>query len=121
MDGTYINLQDAFATEKLAVGTWLEVGYSAPGEKKSTGTGTTVSQKFESANFAYEEVANGWTAKGKVKLNDCLTTTGGWSLSAEFDGNPADGEGNVAYSVGTANACTALTPAFDKLIEGRSK
>lgn len=116
--GSYINMQDAFAIEKLAVGTWMEIGYSAPGDKKVSGAGGA-SQQYLSANFQYDETALGWAATAATKLNDCEKDTQGWTLTSTFDGDPADGEGNVTYATGGTDECLGLTPAFGTLVKGR--
>ncbi len=112
--GTYINMQDAYVVEKGdAIGSWLEIGYTGPG---SNGSGTA-----KSAVFGYEEdtQANGnWIATPLTKLNDC-TTAMSWKLSAYLD-NTNEGQANVAYKAFGDAECRGLTPAFDKLTDGRS-
>ena len=119
--GTYINLQDAFAIEKLAVGSWLEIGYSAPGDK---GTAVNNSQVYNSANFQYNEGANEWIVANTTKLNDCEKSNDGtdahWKLTATFDGS-TEGEGNVTYTYGGDDNCLSLTPAFAQLKKGMTK
>ena len=52
--GTYISLQDAYAVEGNKLGSWQAIGYSAPGEKKSTSGSMT----YETTNFQYLEGTN---------------------------------------------------------------
>jgi prepilin-type N-terminal cleavage/methylation domain len=116
--GSYINMQDAFALERNAVGNWTEIGYSAPGKKSDAST-------YESDNFKYTgvdplhgtgAVADAWLAENPdTKLDDCKAGTGKWSLTIQI--GSGDNQGNVAFTVGKANPaeCAGLTPAFDKL------
>ena len=113
--GTYINMQDAYVVEKGdAIGTWLQIGYTGPG---SNGSGTA-----KSAVFGYAENSDfstgHWVATPQTKLNDC-TTAMSWKLSAKLD-NTNEGQANVAYKAFGSDECRGLTPAFDKLTEGRS-
>ena len=112
---TYINMQDAYVVEKGdAIGTWLQIGYTGPG---SNGSGTA-----KSAVFGYKENSDfstgHWVATPQTKLNDC-TTAMSWKLSAKLD-NTNEGQANVAYKAFGDNECRGLTPAFDKLTDGRS-
>lgn len=115
--GTYVNMQDAFVTEKSALGTWAEVGYSAPGDKKSSGTALG---SYQSNEFTYTETANSvWNAKNRNKLNDCQTTDGGWVLTPTYI-STGNNQGNVSWSVGADNTCTNLTPSFKNLVRSFS-
>lgn len=116
--GSYINMQDAFALERNAVGNWTEIGYSAPGKKANA-------SEFASDNFKYTgvdplhatgAVANAWLAENpKQKLDDCKAGDGKWSLTIQI--GSGDKQGNVAFTVGaqTNPSCAGLTPAFGNL------
>jgi prepilin-type N-terminal cleavage/methylation domain-containing protein len=114
--GTYINMQDAFAVEASKIGTWAEIGY--------TGPGSNTSSKAQSAIFTYDEVAKsgsnaGWEAKPtSSKLNECESTEK-WRLDAQYISTGSQ-QGNVGYKAGGDKDCTDLTPAWDKLDDGRS-
>ena len=108
-------MQDAYVVEKAdAIGSWMQIGYTGPG---SNGSGTA-----KSAVFSYKEnsdFATGhWVATPLTKLNDC-TTSLSWKLSAKVD-NTNEGQANVAYKAFGDEKCRGLTPAFDKLTDGRS-
>ncbi|MBR3852011.1 MAG: prepilin-type N-terminal cleavage/methylation domain-containing protein [Fibrobacter sp.] len=113
--GTYINMMDAFAVEKGGLGTWEEIGYSGPGDKKSA---SGASGSYVSNNFIYTEGSvSDFQATANTKLNDCAKGTLGWKLTPAFIGAGAN-QGNVNYTVNsgvTETACKALTPAFDGL------
>ncbi len=108
--GTWINLQDAYVSEKNAVGDWGQVGYSAPGVKST-------SAKYTSKEFTYEETETGnWTATNINKLNDCTAGTTGWTLTAEATGGVSGTMTVTAVSTGTGVAeCLTLTPSFVEL------
>ena len=114
--GTYINMQDAYAVEASAIGSWSAIGYTGPGSNSSSGA--------QSAIFTYSEVAvNGNTAGWEAhptssKLNDC-NTTDKWTLNAQYI-TSANQQGNVGYKANGSKVCTDLTPAWDKLDDGRS-
>ena len=117
--GTYINMQDAYAVEANDIGSWAAIGY--------TGPGSNTSSSAQSAIFTYSEIAAashkaGWEAKPTSgKLNDCnsATDTHKWTLHATFISS-GDQQGNVGYLATGNAACTDLTPAWDKLDDGRS-
>jgi hypothetical protein len=117
--GTYINMQDAYAVEAGDIGSWEKIGY--------TGPGSTTSGRAESAIFTYTEIGvtghnAGWEAKpSSGKLNDCEASVQAdkWTLHATFI-SAGDQQGNVGYLATGGSDCTDLTPAWDKLDDGRS-
>jgi len=110
--GTWINLQDAFVTEKNDVGDWNEVGYTGPGKRM-----TTVS--YQSENFAYYQNGNTkgtWIAENRVKLNECNINTAAWSLTAVAGAETAQGTSPMVLTVNSGDAiCLGLTPSFSTL------
>ena len=125
--GTFINLQDAYATESNKLGSWQAIGYSAPGNK----TSTTGSQTFASGNFFYMEGTAGtadWAADPNNKLNDCAgvaavgtaSTASSWYIATTFNaGTGGEGEGNITIKASGKTECTSLTPSFANLVKGR--
>ena len=114
--GTYINMQDAYAVEASAIGSWAEIGYTGPGSNSSSGA--------KSAIFLYKEVAKGtntagWEAQPQQKLNDCGTNNK-WTLNAQYITAAGTQQGNVGYAANGDAVCKDLTPAWDKLDDGRS-
>ena len=104
-------MQEAFIQEKNAVGDWVQIGYSAPGQK-------TDNYNYTSNVIAYssEEGASTWTAKPatNVTLNDCTADDGGWIFNAGLDAN-----GTLAIEDGgSASDCTVLTASWDGLTKG---
>ncbi|WP_407448477.1 hypothetical protein [Fibrobacter sp.] len=117
--GTYINMQDAFATEKNAVGNWAEIGYSGPGAKNDASSYTTDNFVYTGAasGAASGAVSDAWKATVVRKLNDCGSTSaaqGYWALSAEYLTSGSN-EGSVNYVATMGANCADLTPAFSKL------
>lgn len=103
---------DAYVMEKQAVGTWVEIGYTAPGTTPAAANGTSAASNV----IAYAGSTTGtttavWTATPRSDLNDC-TTSMSWSLTGTASGT------NVGYSnttAATSAACTALTPSWSNL------
>lgn len=120
--GSYINMQDAFALERNALGGWTEIGYSAPGTKTHassyysdnfTYTGAAVTATNRGSASTQSTVADAWKATGKVKLDDCAI--GGW-WSFTIKNGTSNQQGNVGYEAKTSSAeCEGLAPAFKKL------
>ena len=108
--GTWINMADAYASEKYEVGSFQEIGYTGPGTKSGS--------SYTSNEFAYYEgSAEGtWIAKNLHKLDDCTAGQEGWTLTARVAGESASNAGDMQVTKGGVAACYALTPAFDKLV-----
>jgi prepilin-type N-terminal cleavage/methylation domain-containing protein len=115
--GTWINMQDAFFQEKGTVGNWVDIGYSAPGEKKNT------ANSYASNVFAFTGAAScggttacTWVATPKTKLNDC-TTSMKWQLDAKNEGTDNDGvyEKFSLKDNGSDPECLALTASWSSL------
>ena len=74
---TYVKLQEAYASENNAVGTWAQIGYKDPG----AGNG------HKTTNFDYSsqaEAADGkWVASNRVALNDC-NANNTWTLETAY-------------------------------------
>ena len=115
--GSYINMQDAFALERNALGNWIEIGYSAPGKRAASNT-----SEYESENFKYTgdaptaaatTLTSGWKAENKVKLDACAAN-GYWQFNLTL--GSGNNQGNVAYAVLTSSAdCDGMAPAFKNL------
>ena len=102
-----MKLQEAFAAENNAVGTWAEVGYKGPGSYKDASNSETSSFTYAGAS------AGAWAATNKVALNDCQKNKT-WSLSTSYDtGN--GGITTAASSDDEAACVTALVPNFCKI------
>ena len=113
-------MQDAYFQEKGNVGGWVDIGYSAPGEKH-----TGYSYASNVFNYSGNSSACGggtacyWRATAKQKLNDCEIGHG-WQLDATANGS-ADANGvyaNFVISTNSTNTdgnCKALTASWDNL------
>ena len=113
--GTYVKLQEAYASESNAMGGWTLIGYQAPGSSVASGGATT--------NFTYTGAIAGnstttiatdhaWKAVANVALNDCAKGKY-WSIRAEMNND----KGTVGFtsSLEDETNCLTLTPNF-KLI-----
>lgn len=103
--GTWIHFQDAYYQEMKTVGTWSEIGYSAPGVwDKATSTSTSNVFKYSGA----EDVT--WVATPTTAaLNEC-TTGRSWKLTASVNNDDVKTEdGN------SDQECLILTPAWPGL------
>lgn len=107
---TYVKLQEAYAAEQNAIGTWTEIGYKDP-SGSSTGGNTT--------NFTYGQGTTSgtddWKATSRVGLNDCQVGTV-WKMGASY----ASSTGNITFTpgfTGSGDGCTiaGLTPNFEKI------
>lgn len=100
---TWINLQDAYASEKLAIGNWEEIGYAAPGTSINS-----FSYKSNAINYSGE---NGtWIAVPRVDLDKCVKDQpNAWKLVA----SGATTKGLIKIETSGALDCLALTPSFD--------
>ena len=126
--GTYIKLQDAYASEANKYGSWMLIGYIAPGAKTSTETGVTTSfayspgdkvdiDKAEGVDISTSEVLV-WVAQNTTPLNDCQKetaaakpSTGHWTVKLKGASN-----GNSLLYQATVNTvCKQLTPTFEDI------
>ncbi len=120
---SYVKLQDAYAAETGAVGTWGNIGYIGPGTKVTNGSNTTVFDYID--NFT--GTANGstmlgdlgdetaaWEAKNKTALNDCAIQSS-WTVKLSKGSSSSNGSA-VLYTAAAPDAaggsCSSLTPNF---------
>ena len=108
--GTWINMQDAYFQEKNDVGTWFQIGYSAPGTKNSANS-------YYSTVFYYNNTDNtaDWIAVPRVNLNDCdAGTADAWKMTASLNGSAGSA---VAFGLSPTGDpdCLALTASWDGL------
>lgn len=104
---SYVKLQEAYASENNAVGTWTQIGYKDPG----AGNG------HKTTNFDYSSKAEAtdgmWVASNLVALNDCESGST-WSLKTSYSSS----NGTLlttATSSSVDNCVTPLTPNFCKI------
>ena len=103
---------EAYGSENYKTGDWGQIGYTAPGTKGAS------SGQYASTEFDYTGADATWEATAKHKLDECLSTSAGWKLTATV---ASEGQGNAGevhtQDGGSASECVALTPAFSKLIK----
>ena len=118
MTATYVKLQDAFASEANAIGSWKAIGYVAPGASKAGEEGTTstfkytASGKFEKETAAIDKASidEAWKAANVVALNECAANGGNWTIKVEDSGT-----GNSLKYTAKAGCDGILTPTFEKI------
>lgn len=97
-------MQDAYFQEKQDVGTWPEIGYSAPG------TAISNKSRYESNVFYFSGAeTKGWIAMPKTKLNDC-EPTGKWEMLASVN----NGDVKIADQASSPH-CLELTASWKNL------
>ncbi len=113
-----MKLQDAYAAESNKLGTWTDIGYTAPGTKQASGS-------FKSNVFEYSgELASAtdltsdgaaptgdeWKAAAQTALNDCPS---GATWKINVTGKTTGVTYENTYS--NASACKPLTPSFENI------
>lgn len=102
--GTYIHAQDAYLHGNNAIGSWKEIGFSAP-----------VSKVFDYSGCVQDKITpqeggegiTGLIASNRKSLNECQAN-GAWALVMT-----PQGEHNVTYQqVVSSSECGALTPSW---------
>ncbi|WP_297702085.1 type II secretion system protein, partial [uncultured Fibrobacter sp.] len=113
--GTYVKLQDAYASESNKAGTWKNIGYVAPGATSAGVTGTTTNFTYTGSISSDQDItgmsaqADAWKAQNIVALNECVKDQGSWTVKVEAASN-----GNsLTYEAETT--CGELTPSFTKI------
>ena len=104
-----MKLQEAYAAEQNAIGSWAEIGYK-DSSGSSIGGNTT--------NFTYGAGTDGtddWYATSRVGLNDCQIGSK-WMVGSTYTSS----SGNVSFEAtfdGEGDDCTVagLTPNFEKI------
>lgn len=103
--GTYIHAQDAYLHGNNAIGSWKEIGFSAPASKVFDYSGC-VQDKIAPQEGGEDII--GMIASNRSNLNECQAH-GAWALIVK----PLS-EHNVAYrQVVSSSECGALTPNWN--------
>ncbi len=113
-----MKLQDAYASESNAVGTWDLIGYKAPSNNEKE----TSKEASSTTNFSYSNTGistqtelkgltnkSGWKAVNNVTLNDCEATKCTWEITL------SEGDNGNGVSYTATNGAADLTPSFDKI------
>ena len=113
--GTYVKLQEAYASESNAIGGWTLIGYQAPGTSVASGgqtTNFTYTGALNGNSTSTTDVTNAWKAAARVALNDCAKDSE-WRLKTKI----ASSTGVVTFeaTLSAESTCLTLTPNF-KLI-----
>ena len=135
---TYVKLQDAYAAESNALGTWAKIGYSMPGSTQfnyaedastltvtcatgsvnsdKTGCVVTDGDKTSAGIVSTSTYAEAWSASNKAQLNECAAGKN-WKISAQINqAGTSVSAGSVVYDATvTGDGCTALTPTFTNI------
>lgn len=123
--GTYVKLQDAFAAESGAIGSFNKIGYVLPTSSVYDYTDPTNFTKDETTTLAALGTNKPihWQADAKTKLNDCAMHSL-WQI--KLTAAESASQGVVDYIAGvngeafgkgaaTTTACLTLTPNFVNL------
>lgn len=103
--GTYVKLQDAYASESGTVGLWPAIGYIAPGAKSSSDdTGTTAAFTYSGASTVTVSCPRG---SAKNEANKCMTTGDNPTEVSATGGSVT--EGFKATSTAKLNDCVLGT------------
>ncbi|WP_406539382.1 type IV pilin protein [Fibrobacter sp.] len=107
--GTFVKLQEAYASENNAVGTWADIGYKGPGEQTANNASTS-----KTASFGYSNTAAGnWIATSTVALNDCNSGST-WTVTTAYTATTGSIT-TTATSSDKPNCVVPLVPNFCKL------
>ena len=114
--GTYVKLQQAFFSERNAIGDWKIVGYSAPGTNSQT-TNFTYSDEtsYEDNTVTTAPTTDIWRATARVTLNDCKGTNAYWGVKGAISNSA---EITFATGLGDETNCLTLTPNFKTIGTG---
>lgn len=121
--GTYVKLQDAYASEANKIGSWKLIGYVAPGSTSASTAGTTTNFYYSAGTSPAIAADDGvaiagfnqvvWGAANIVALNDCgaqTNSTAAASANWKITAKGATNGNSVLYKAETN--CTQLTPTF---------
>jgi len=101
--GAWINLQDAYASERLDIGSWVDIGYIAPGKFVN-------SSAYDSKVISYSGTGGTWVASPREQLNNCLKDQeDAWKLEA----SGVNDKGLIKIETSGNEDCLALTPSFE--------
>ena len=110
--GTYVKLQEAYASESNAIGGWTLIGYQAPGSASGS-AGVTTNFTYTGAlggnSTTTDETDYAWKAVANVALNDCAKGKY-WDVKAKMNND----KGTVSFEAKLEDAtnCSTLTPNF---------
>ncbi|MBQ3721895.1 MAG: type II secretion system protein [Fibrobacter sp.] len=76
--GTYIHLEDAYLHQERGVGSWKDIGYTAPGNGKTSNFEYGDCQQDESSSESGNSFI-GWHATSLSSLNECPTGSA-WAI-----------------------------------------
>ncbi len=100
--GSWSKLAQAYFGETSSIGTWLSIGYQAPGDKISAGNYRTSYVLYNDPDVGTQPTISHWQATAQKISESC----DGQIWAAQFDGR---------QSTATQLGCADLTPNFKKL------
>ena len=124
--GTYVKLQDAYASEANQIGGWKLIGYVAPGATSAGSDGSTTNFDYKHGAIGFDESAAiqghnasvEWAAINNVALNECAAqeagtaaASGNWTVSVAG----ATNGNSLTYTATVSTDCKPLTATFDKI------
>lgn len=113
-----MKLQDAYASESNAVGTWELIGYKAPSNnatEASKEASSTTNFSYSNADIASQtplsglSKKSGWKAVNRVTLNNCEVSKCTWEITL------SEGDNGNGVSYEATNGAADLTPSFNKI------
>ena len=79
--GTYVQLQEAYQSEKTIIGSWKNIGYNAPGTNGVSNEFQYSGCLEEDTPFTGEKLTViGWKATNRNTLNQCSGNNGTWAV-----------------------------------------
>ena len=107
--GTYVKLQSAYFSESNTYGTWKDIGYVGPGSSNTASSSYTTNFEYASSITSADNAthAGAWSAKNRVKLNECAVGSS-WVINTAAVTGDTD-------SYEALSPCDELTPTFEKI------
>ncbi|MDY6331750.1 MAG: type II secretion system protein [Fibrobacter sp.] len=105
--GTYMKLQETYASEHSKGGSWHEIGYRSPAGN-SRGIASTTNFTYDATGFYYD-----WVTESTVNLNNCPKGSK-WFLNYSL----SEGAHNIKFWTSSDNVISCideLTPSFKRL------
>ena len=112
--GTYVKLQQAYASESNAIGGWKLIGYEAPGTSGVTTNFTYTGTVAEGSAVTVASQADAWKAAANVALNDCPKNAT-WDVAANLNATTGVVTFNATLAAASKANCVTLTPNFEKI------
>ena len=126
--GTYIKLQDAYASEANKFGSWHLIGYIAPGATSGSVSGKTANFEYYGGSAPAINATEGvdlssftegyvWGAVNTAALNECdkQTATAADNANWKLKAKAATNGNSIMYKAEVTAKCLQLTPTFSNM------